>query len=164
MFEVLIFNSFAQVVNNLLGTFQCKGGNDDITASPDRFIDDGIEFVCRGLQFLVQTITLRGFHDPCIDPPPWLPVAKYCAPAVAQITGKQQSVMALVLFEFQDDTGRTQDMAGIDKGGANARREPDGLIITGPSTKEFEAVQCIQRSVERLNDFSIISAVTPRPA
>ena len=74
--------------------------------------------------------------------------AKQRPPRITKITGEQYPAALFTLLQFQQDTGRTQNMAGIQKRSAHARRQFQRLSINRHTPESVQAVQGIRRSVK----------------
>jgi hypothetical protein len=102
----------------------------------------------------VFPVAVGGFHDHGIGMGRRRRVGKNSPIVVADVTGEQNPAAGGSLLQFQEDTGRTENMAGIEKGGADAWAE----VIRGREINDIDkgvqAVEGVEGVVEGLDRFA----------
>ena len=153
------FHGLVQEIENFLGALEGEGGDDHIAATVEGVLDGAVQFLDGGLQFLVQAIAVGCLHHHHIGMGRAGRVPQQGAAGVTEIAGEQHGAAPAVLFQFQEDAGRAEDVSGIDEGGANARRNIDGLIVFGRAPEEVHAVEGVEHRIQGLDPLPVVMAM-----
>ena len=136
--QPITLDPLADEKNQLLRPLQGKGGVDDVSTAPEGVRHRVVEFLDRRFQRLVQTVTIGGFHHHVIRLRRLRGAAQQWIDGLAEIAREQHAGLPRVFAELQKDAGGTEDMTGVDEGGAHAGREIERRVVIGrpPETVE----------------------------
>jgi len=71
------------------------------------------------------------------------------ASCVAQVAGKQDRTLLTLFFQLEIDTGRAEDVAGVEKSGMQTRGKDERLVIVSAASEMIGTVECIQYRIQR---------------
>ena len=136
-----------QVEQEFLRALQGKGGYHDIAATLQCVVNGVIQFLDRGFELFVLAVAVGGFHHHHVGGGCLVRVAQDWPGTQSQVAGKQDATLCGTLADFQQHTGRSEDMSGIDKCGLQAGCQLQGLMVVRGTTKELECVQGIEGGI-----------------
>ena len=114
--ELTLADTFAKEIEQFLRSLDGEGGNDDISSSFEGLVYRFKELRYGWTQWLMQPVSIRGFHDNILGPGRRHGAAQQLATGVTQIAGKQH-VGGMTLFrKLQKNTGRAKNMASVEEG------------------------------------------------
>jgi hypothetical protein len=116
-------------VDQLLGAAHGKRGDDDLAAALVGFDNRLAQHLARLVAGLVPAIAIGAFHDQEIGAVHRLWVAQDGHAVAAQVAGEDQPALLLPLDDIQHDDSRSQNVAGVQKSGGDARCRRKGPVI-----------------------------------
>lgn len=122
---------FMQLVEKLLGSFNGKGGDDDLAISRNGFVDDMTDMIGGLRREFVSATAIRAFHDDVVHSFTRGGAIEQIIVGSAHITGEKQPgfFSCLAVVNIQHHLSRTKDVPGIDEGELDALRDEHGTVV-----------------------------------
>ncbi len=142
-------NALAKKEQNFLGAFERECRDDDIAAAGKRGADGVIQLLDGGLRRSVQSIAIGGFHHHDVCGRRGDGRAQQWSSGVANVSGIKDAAGPPTFLRLDENAGRAEDMTGIEKGGAKAGPQLQGLAVGRRAGEAIEAVERVEHRIER---------------
>jgi len=110
-----------------------------------------VEFRQRVRQIPVPAVAVGRFHHHDVGALRRIGIAQQRAAGIADVAGKHDDAPRPVLLRLQLDARRAEDVAGIEEGCLQPRREFDRLSVAGLTAEAVEDAQRVDQRVKRLD-------------
>jgi hypothetical protein len=128
---------------------QREGGDDDVAPAFVRVPDRVVELRHRGVDGPVIAVAVGRLHHHHVDGRGRFGAVQKRPVLRADIAREENAPVPPVLFQFEEDAGRAEDMARVVERGAGAVPKGHGPAVVGLAPEPVEAVERVDRVVER---------------
>ena len=125
--EPALSDALTQEIKQFLRALQGEGGDDNVSAAFESLGNRLKKLIDGRAQGLVQSVAVRGFHHNVLSVWWRRRAAQQQATGVAQVPRKQHAGRMALLFKFQENACRTQNMSSVNEGSMHASGDLENL-------------------------------------
>src|SRR5262249_4531258 len=149
----LLLEGPGQQIQEQLGPADREDRHEDLGPGVDSLADDLTRFQRRLVQRPVVAVAVRRFHDHDVRVLEGHGIGQQRSPTGPEVAGEDHGSPAAVLLPGEVDTGRAENVAGVDEAGRDSGRDLyRGVVAYGPeqAAQPLDVLLAVQGLEERL--------------